>query len=184
MTPPRQQLAVFPCATCSHPVRPSPCRLRRNKHHFCNDSCARSFRRPPPPRTRVTVSCSWCRRPVERHPYRLKVSPRHYCNFECRTAWRRAHLSGENSWAWRGGRVYYYGPNWHVQRARARRRDNYTCRRCHRTEYELQETLHVHHVTPFRTFRYRAGVNTNYRAANRLRNLLTLCCSCHKTVEP
>jgi DEAD/DEAH box helicase domain-containing protein len=41
----------------------------------------------------------------------------------------------------------------------------------------------VHHIIPFRTFGYIPGVNENYRLANALENLLTLCAACHQRVE-
>jgi DEAD/DEAH box helicase domain-containing protein len=41
----------------------------------------------------------------------------------------------------------------------------------------------VHHVIPFRSFGYVPGVNENYRQANALGNLLTLCAACHQRVE-
>ena len=42
---------------------------------------------------------------------------------------------------------------------------------------------HVHHLTPFRTFGYIPGQNTNYKIANQLENLVTLCSSCHRAAE-
>jgi DEAD/DEAH box helicase domain-containing protein len=74
-----------------------------------------------------------------------------------------------------------YGPNWEQQRNAARARDGYTCRHCGRAEDERQHD--VHHIIPFRTFGYIPGVNENYRQANALENLLTLCAACHQRVE-
>ncbi len=42
---------------------------------------------------------------------------------------------------------------------------------------------HVHHLTPFRTFGYVLGQNQNYKLANQLENLMTLCPACHAIVE-
>lgn len=67
-----------------------------------------------------------------------------------------------------------YGPNWIVQRNRARERDHFTCQVC--GAVENGRSHHVHHKTPFRTF-------TSYLIANELDNLITLCPSCHKRVE-
>ncbi len=41
----------------------------------------------------------------------------------------------------------------------------------------------VHHLTPFRAFGYLPGTNDQYRVANRLENLITLCSACHRRVE-
>ena len=43
--------------------------------------------------------------------------------------------------------------------------------------------LHVHHVRPFREYGYVPGVNENYRQANQIDNLMTLCPSCHRRAE-
>ncbi len=75
-----------------------------------------------------------------------------------------------------------YGPNWEAQRNAARARDGYRCRRCNAPEKpDMQH--HVHHLTPFRSFGYVPGRNTNYRLANQLENLITLCPTCHAAVE-
>lgn len=83
---------------------------------------------------------------------------------------------GENHPNWKGGHEPYYGPNWRMQRKKARARDNYTCQAC--DEKEDGHELDVHHITPFREF----GLE-NYKKANQLDNLTTLCHSCHIKVE-
>ena len=67
-----------------------------------------------------------------------------------------------------------YGPNWIVQRMRARERDHFTCQLC--GAVEMGRSHHVHHKSPFRTF-------PSYLLANQLDNLITLCPTCHKRVE-
>ncbi|HEY9088580.1 MAG TPA: Zn-binding domain-containing protein, partial [Anaerolineaceae bacterium] len=80
-------------------------------------------------------------------------------------------LRAENAW---NSDPNNYGPNWVVQRIRARERDNFTCQLCGTPE--AGRSHHVHHKTPFRQF-------TSYLAANQLENLITLCPSCHRRVE-
>ncbi|MCP4425367.1 MAG: DEAD/DEAH box helicase [Chloroflexi bacterium] len=72
-----------------------------------------------------------------------------------------------------------YGPNWKSQREKALQRDGRQCRMCGAAE----GMLHVHHVRPFREFNYLPGQNDNYREANQLDNLITLCPSCHRQAE-
>jgi DEAD/DEAH box helicase domain-containing protein len=67
-----------------------------------------------------------------------------------------------------------YGPNWDVQRERARQRDGFRCQVC--GNLESGRSHHVHHRTPFRMF-------TSYIHANVLENLVTLCPDCHRRVE-
>ena len=67
-----------------------------------------------------------------------------------------------------------YGPNWEVQRNRARQRDGFRCQLCGAPESGRAHP--VHHKTPFRTF-------TSFIQANMLDNLVTLCPECHRRVE-
>ncbi|MCB9138521.1 MAG: DEAD/DEAH box helicase [Caldilineaceae bacterium] len=75
-----------------------------------------------------------------------------------------------------------YGPNWQAVRAQVRARDGYRCTQCGAPEGSLRQH-DVHHIMPFRTFGYVAGVNENYREANRLSNLTLLCRACHRRLE-
>ncbi len=67
-----------------------------------------------------------------------------------------------------------YGPNWAAQRNAARARDGYRCQMCGAPEQGRQHD--VHHKIPFRQF-------ADYRLANRLENLVTLCRACHQRAE-
>jgi DEAD/DEAH box helicase domain-containing protein len=75
-----------------------------------------------------------------------------------------------------------YGPTWPEQRQKARARDGYRCTLCGTPE-RAGHPHDVHHVQPFRSFGYRAGVNRHDKIANRLENLRTLCRACHRQVE-
>ncbi|NKQ37533.1 MAG: DEAD/DEAH box helicase [Chloroflexi bacterium] len=75
-----------------------------------------------------------------------------------------------------------YGPNWTAVRQQVLARDNQRCRTCG-AEAKPGQGLHVHHIRPFRDFHYIPGQNENYRQANQLENLVTLCPSCHRQAE-
>ncbi len=98
------------------------------------------------------------------------------------------HLSDEvvialrNEGDWTIAPILSYGPNWSIQRQKARERDHYRCRNCGQPEQPGREH-DVHHLRPFRTFDYRPGENVNFVPANRLSNLITLCPDCHRRVE-
>ena len=74
-----------------------------------------------------------------------------------------------------------YGPNWQAQRKLALERDGFRCRTCGASGDETM--LHVHHIRPFREYGYAPGENEQYRAANQLDNLVTLCAGCHRRAE-
>ena len=74
-----------------------------------------------------------------------------------------------------------YGPNWNAQRKLALERDGYRCRTCGASGDEI--LLHIHHIRPFREYSYVPGANENYKIANQLDNLVTLCPTCHRRAE-
>jgi len=67
--------------------------------------------------------------------------------------------------------------NWGEQRNLAIERNNHLCQAC-LIEEDKEREHDVHHVIPFEWF----GVE-NYIKANDLRNLITLCISCHRSIE-
>ena len=71
----------------------------------------------------------------------------------------------------------YYGPYWITKAKTVRKRDNYQCQACGIKQCDMKYTLHVHHIIPLRTF------GRNYKKANELSNLITLCPVCHKHIE-
>jgi DEAD/DEAH box helicase domain-containing protein len=75
-----------------------------------------------------------------------------------------------------------YGPNWVKQREEVLDREGDSGRN-YGAPARPGQGLHVHHLRPFREFGYVPGQNENYRQANRLNNLITLCPSCHRRAE-
>lgn len=75
-----------------------------------------------------------------------------------------------------------YGPGWARQAVKARSRDT-CCVLCGATRATSGRVLDVHHIHARRKFGYIPGQNVNYRWANHLANLVTLCQSCHIRVE-
>lgn len=129
----------------------------------------------------VELECTQCGKIYEVKQKDVEIS--RFCSVECSHQWQSENMAGPNSPHWRGGCILYYGPNWQCQKRRARKRDNYTCQLCGISEAETENRLDVHHIVSFREFGYTIGENDNYRQANRLENLVTLCASCHRKVE-
>lgn len=92
---------------------------------------------------------------------RLKISEAH-----------KGLQAGENHPNWKGGTYIRNQKEWKEIRKKARKRDNFTCRRCGIKERELGQKLDVHHIVPL-----------NEGGRNDLSNLVTLCRSCHSLVE-
>lgn len=83
------------------------------------------------------------------------------------------HFAGENHASFMGGNKEY-GSNWQKVRKDARKRDNYTCQDCGKTEKDLGTQLSVHHIIPIVLFE-------NAEDANCLSNLISICeHPCHR----
>ena len=181
----RSTIQIVPCDQCGEPTQEKASRIRKLSHHFCSWECYTEWMRihaktgsEHAQYNRVQVVCEHCGIEIARQPSLVK---RHnFCSVECNHAWQKesGYISGPKSATWKGGYESYYGANWNQQRRNARRRDGYMCRRCLATEQSLGRQLDVHHVVSFRSF----GID-RFREANRLRNLICLCASCHQIIE-
>jgi len=95
-------------------------------------------------------------------------------------------VSGDLSPMWDGGCTTYCGPNWHRKRREALERDGYTCQRCgldngeHKSKWG--RAIEVHHIQRRESFRQDSG-EIDWKNANRLENLITLCKNCHAKLE-
>lgn len=165
---------VTQCPNCGKDVRS----WKSNKHIYCNRECEKAY-------TVLTTRCPKCDKEFTYH----RSWPRIYCSRECSNSVNAvANLgdycaTGSEHPFWEGGSVGYRGPNWIQQKNRVRKRDGYKCQHCGLTEKKLGHKMHVHHITPFRTYGYIPDVNDHYKIANKMNNLVSLCPSCHKKAE-
>ncbi len=187
-------MVQVPCSHCGQVVERDPSKVNRNDNFFCSIECWNEWRstnflnegNPNFSTPAIETKCAYCDKPIKRKPWRFGETDRlrHFCCHDHRAKWVGEHInSGENNANWKGGGTHYYGPNWYRQRQRARNRDNHTCQHCGITREKAGQSLDVHHVVPFRSFDYLPGENENYKQANRLANLITLCRSCHIKAE-
>jgi len=99
----------------------------------------------------------------------IKLSEAHKQNIKINSIFKE----GTENPNWRGGKTYrrYHDMNhseWYKLRNQILLRDNYTCQKCGKDKCELD----IHHKIPYR-----------YTNDNSPSNLITLCKSCHSTVE-
>jgi len=123
-------------------------------------------------KSRVTRECMECGEEFSVAKCRVESGWGHYCSNNC----QYQNWSGEDSPAWEGGAVPYYGSNWCRMRRVVRNRDCFRCRKCGMHEDECDTELHVHHIVPLREF-------DEPEEANTPSNLVTVCPSCHGEVE-
>lgn len=179
------------CAGCGAPLMRTRSRVANNKAHFCNSACYGKWIAEAKTGENafnwkggdIDVTCAHCDAPLKRPRNAILRSEKHFCGIDCRAAWNSHNITGENHPNWKGGWDPYYGPNWKRQRQRARTRDGHTCQSCGITREEMGREPDVHHIIAFREFGYVYGENENYRKANALKNLITLCPSCHHRIE-
>jgi endogenous inhibitor of DNA gyrase (YacG/DUF329 family) len=179
------------CANCGQPVSRSRAQAERSEKHFCDARChgewrARNQRGERHPQWRgggIAKACEQCGELFETRESRLADKRGRFCSRKCKAEWQSENLTGEWWHHYKGGPVKYYGPNWKEQRDAARKRDGHKCWYCGVTQEEYGRKLPVHHIVPFREFGYIPGENENYKLANNLLNLITLCISCHNRAE-
>lgn len=145
---------------------------RKGKHIFCSLECF--YKADIREDKKITVTCSGCGKSLKVPPCKLKTNKNFYCSKECRAS----YIIGPNnpSYTSGNGRKVEYGFNWRSQRRKALERDGFTCQYCGKSP-KKSRYLHVHHIVPACKF------NGDYRTANQLTNLLTLCVKCHKNAE-
>jgi hypothetical protein len=178
------------CTGCGITIIRAYWQLARRKEQFCTRKCYFTTTHGkrvakvnnPNWKLKITVECDTCGCRLQRSERQLSLTNYSFCNKTCRAIWASYNFTGENSPLWLGGHKNYRGANWLEQSRLARKRDNYICQKCgvHQT---LERALDVHHIEPFNTFDFIPNVNKNYIQANDLSNLITLCKTCHKTVE-
>jgi endogenous inhibitor of DNA gyrase (YacG/DUF329 family) len=173
----RHPQTVVSCTWCGATKRIPPSAVKA--HNFCNRKCSRAWQQANgivgAPFARVTVACDTCGKQFDRE--KNAVREHNYCSKECFYIAHQINMAGMKNPAWRGGFDPYYGPNWDRQARRVRERDGHACQRCGATESSLHCALHVHHIKPLRDFQ------RDFRRANAMVNLVSLCPSCHKFLE-
>lgn len=151
----RESLSTTECETCGRAFRYYPS-VRDGR--YCSNECAHE-----PTKRQVTVTCPNCDTEFQR---RASLDTE-YCSPAC---WSEDLYPGTDR----------YTGRWYRQRRNALERDNRRCTICGISEKAHQERagqgLDVHHSVPVRLFD-RWGVPVS--DAHELRNLVTVCRSCH-----
>lgn len=162
------------CNNCGKVIERTPYTKNLVKNHYCSHKCQSEY-------GRITMSCTTCNKTIKVWKSKKSYTKNLFCSRKCFSEWQSVNMAGENNPSYTGGKNYY-GPNWRGQRRKARKRDNYKCQSCGINEKKLGRQLDVHHIKPFKSFNY-TKENNNYKEANKLTNLISLCPSCHKAAE-
>lgn len=181
---PLSKSEVIECDWCGDEFVEHKHKIESDQNNFCGQKCAgkslsERYQGEDHPRyTKVGVDCVICGSTFK--VAQCLADERKTCSSDCLTELKSKLNSGENHPQYKGGHETWYGESWEGQREKAIERDNHECRACglsektHRERFE--QSLHVHHIKPFRTFE-------SHEQANELDNLITLCRPCHFDYE-
>lgn len=133
------------------------------KRMFCTQSCY--FKWVDDNSIKIEKTCPECNK---RFTVQGATKMKTYCSTRCWGIRRKQLLSGSGNPRWTGGTVRYRGEDWKEARERALERDGWACRRCG----EQEKRISVHHIVPWRV-----------RQDNSLKNLISLCDTCHPREE-
>lgn len=143
------------------------------QRRFCSYSCSNKVMHGKE-NSKEVRTCEQCGEAFEEWSYR----PTRFCSMQCSGDWYSESHSGKNSVHWKGGKKYDRGKNWNRQRNQAKKRDGNSCQICgYKKKKSIKRDIDVHHIISYYTF---CG---DYKTANELNNLITLCRTCHFKVE-
>lgn len=124
---------------------------------------------------RVERDCEYCGEPMSVLVSERKRGNGRFCSRDCLATWMSANHRGENHHQWLGEGGDYTGEWWKARR-KALKRDNYRCQHCGKSTEDMGRNPDVHHIEPVRSFE-------NSQNAHVLKNLISLCRSCHRHAE-
>lgn len=164
----KARIQTIICAGCNTPFE-----TERKDKIYCTPECGWKHR-PTAPINQLTKQCEQCKK-----DFQLWPSESHrFCSVQCSSKWLSEFRKGENNPAYIGGTFRKRGTNWITQRKLALKRDKHTCQRCKKKNSKtLKLIIDVHHIKPYRLFK------GDWKLANDLSNLITLCRQCHVLVE-
>lgn len=178
------------CDACGSVVERKPSQIERYDNHFCDNDCKNQWlgthstgeNNPNWDGGPVEIECEWCGEQFEKERRYIDRDDHHFCSPSCNaTYYARVEGNGFKTGAdnpeWVGGATEnprYYGPNWQEKRQQALERDGGECVECGN-----DEQLVVHHIDG------RDQFDTTepewWKEANVLKNLKTMCRSCHRS---
>lgn len=159
------------CRACGETFKIYPYRKKSAK--FCSHECHGEWKTKT---GTEEVECESCGDRVKKHKRMVERADHHFCSKSCYGEWAAANRNGTDHPLWDGGgsvtttiRTLINESSWN-RIATDNRTDE--CYMCGVSGEEYGLTLNVHHIIP-----------VMFGGSNHPDNLMTLCKSCHRTVE-
>lgn len=167
----RRNRVDLTCENCGKVFSVKASTAIHNAGKYCSPECYNATR------PSIEKPCELCGQLFKAVPSQINIGHDKYCSHKCRSRALGLNRTGDKHPLWLGGTVDYRGSNWNEQRRLVHKRDGDTCQICHRKRRKGERKFPIHHIRPYREF------SGDYLAANDLRNLITLCHSCHPKAE-
>lgn len=162
------------CDYCSETFDRWTANITDSNLNFCSQKCSGNWKRENTAKGenhrewsggKDVFTCDHCGEEYEQYSFHVR-GKNNYCSYDC--SGKSNRIEGDP----------YYGPNWKEVRKKAIEKCDGSCNYdgCERTETQDGRSLHVHHLTPLRTF-------DSYKEANKLPNLVALCAEHHRKIE-
>jgi hypothetical protein len=142
---------------------------RADDARFCSEECFGKYKTES---GTTLIECDWCEKDFRKQNCNIERKNHHFCSKHCYGEWYTVNKSGQNHPNWAGGKNLYEAirenisdKSW-AKIAELSRDDS--CYKCGKQA----EGLHEHHIIP-----------VMYGGTNEEELLMTLCSSCHRTVE-
>jgi len=162
--PERKRRVMYPCKSCGQLMELKKSEVDHTV--YCSRECRVDG---------ADVECEVCGDKF--YAYDSYADDARFCSQGCYGLWLSKNKAGSDSWHWKGGSQAEYGRGWtERKREQVRERDRRRCTACglqeskHLNEHGMK--LHVHHEV-------NARKSSNPAVHNAMRNLRSLCISCH-----
>lgn len=162
-----KEKVVLECEYCEESYKEYP--YRADESRFCSQECSGKYKTN---RGTEQVLCDWCDNPFKKCVADINRSEHNFCSKSCYGEWSSLNKTGQNHPNWTGGSNLYEAirenlsdESW-SKIAELNRQGS--CYKCGKQGKEL----HEHHIIPIM-----------YGGTNAEDLLMTLCPSCHRTVE-
>lgn len=173
------------CEYCKKHFQTWPSRPGR----FCSAQCRSEFgarqlkpNKRRPDTMKVSRTCKQCGITYTTTSHQVRLRGSNFCSRKCMGDYQSAKLLKTGGPNYKGGisknNKYYRGDNWERQKRKALKRDNRQCQVClKQVTARDMHLIDVHHIRPYRLF------NGDWKSANDLSNLITLCRGHHIKIE-